>query len=624
MNVLNMFKKSESENTNGDHNSFIDYKGQVKAIRRSQAVIEFELDGTILKANDNFLNVMGYRAEEVEGKHHSMFAQPEYAASAKYRQFWEDLSKGEYKSESFLRLGKGGKEVWINASYNPIFDEDGNSFKIVKYASDITEQVIKNTNYSSQLEAISKSQAVIEFNMDGSILFANANFLNALGYSLDEVKGKHHSMFAEPQYAKSDEYRQFWENLNKGEFQTGEYLRIGKGGKQVWIQGSYNPISDYNGKPSKVVKFAIDVTEQKNLQNESERALKEVSKVMLGLADGDLMQRVQGEFSGAFSSLQQAVNQYCENLISRVNRIKEVSSVVGTGAKEISEGNENLSQRTEQQAASLEETSSSMEEMTSTVQQNADNAQQANQLALNAREQAENGGKVVTTAIDAMNEINTSSKKIADIISVIDEIAFQTNLLALNASVEAARAGEQGRGFAVVASEVRNLAGRSATAAKEIKELIEDSVSKVGEGSKLVNKSGETLDEIVNSVKKVTDIIAEISASSQEQASGIDEVNKAVLQMDENTQQNAALVEQAAAASQSMNQEANELTKQIGFFKVGKQDVSVNEINPIVKEERRSANRPWKQEAVKQVQTPTQNVKKVSGSDVDEQEWQEF
>jgi methyl-accepting chemotaxis protein len=365
-------------------------------------------------------------------------------------------------------------------------------------------------------------------------------------------------------------------------------------------------------------------TGMNELVDVSERVINDTLRVLSAMTQGNLNETINEDYQGVYEQLKNDTNTVIDKLKEVVINIKSSSDTVGTAAKEISQGNNNLSQRTEEQAASLEETSSSMEEMTSTVQQNADNAQQANQLALNAREQAENGGKVVTTAIDAMNEINTSSKKIADIISVIDEIAFQTNLLALNASVEAARAGEQGRGFAVVASEVRNLAGRSATAAKEIKELIEDSVSKVGEGSKLVNKSGETLDEIVNSVKKVTDIIAEISASSQEQASGIDEVNKAVLQMDENTQQNAALVEQAAAASQSMNQEANELTKQIGFFKVGKQDVSVNEINPIVKEERRSANRPWKQEAVKQVQTPTQNVKKVSGSDVDEQEWQEF
>jgi len=219
----------------------------------------------------------------------------------------------------------------------------------------------------------------------------------------------------------------------------------------------------------------------------------------------------------------------------------------------------------------LEETSASMEEMTSTIKQNADNAKQANQLAMAAREVAEKGGSVTLHAVEAMDEINKSSKKIADIINVIDEIAFQTNLLALNAAVEAARAGEQGRGFAVVASEVRNLAGRSATAAKEIKTLINESVQKVSDGSDLVNQSGQTLDEIVGSVKRVTDIISEISAASQEQASGIDQVNKAVVQMDQSTQQNAALVEESTSASQSMRQQASQLLAQVGFFKMSQE-----------------------------------------------------
>ncbi|MEO6185110.1 MAG: methyl-accepting chemotaxis protein, partial [Steroidobacteraceae bacterium] len=234
---------------------------------------------------------------------------------------------------------------------------------------------------------------------------------------------------------------------------------------------------------------------------------------------------------------------------------------ISKGADEISQGNTNLSQRTEEQASSLEETASSMEEMTSTVKQNADNAGQANQLAVAARDQAERGGVVVAKAVRAMAEINESSKKIADIISVIDEIAFQTNLLALNAAVEAARAGEQGRGFAVVATEVRNLSGRSATAAKEIKALIQDSVRKVDEGSDLVTQSGNTLEQIVASVKKVTDIVAEIAAASREQSAGIEQVNKAVTQLDELTQQNAALVEQASAASQSMAEQARGLNE---------------------------------------------------------------
>jgi methyl-accepting chemotaxis protein len=286
------------------------------------------------------------------------------------------------------------------------------------------------------------------------------------------------------------------------------------------------------------------------------------------IAEGKLGHDIDVNRSDELGALLQAFRTMDERLSTIVGEVRHGSSSVSTAAQQISRGNDDLSQRTQEQASSLEETASSMEEMTSTVKQNAENASHANQLARGAREQAERGGEVVAQAVTAMKEINVSSRKIADIVSLIDEIAFQTNLLALNAAVEAARAGEQGRGFAVVATEVRNLAQRSAGAAKEIKHLIADSAEKVRNGSDLVDQSGKALSEIVDSVKKVTDIVAEIAAASQEQSAGIDQVNHAVLQMDEMTQQNAALVEEAAAASRAMQEQANELTRQVGFFQI--------------------------------------------------------
>ncbi len=295
----------------------------------------------------------------------------------------------------------------------------------------------------------------------------------------------------------------------------------------------------------------------------------EVAGIVEGALQGDLSNRIRKDGkAGFFAALATGMNSLLDNVGDLVRTIKAAAVEVQTGAEEISKGNTSLSQRTEEQASSLEETASSMEQMTSTVKQTADNAMQANQLAMAARTQAEKGGEVVGAAVSAMGGINASSRKIADIIGVIDEIAFQTNLLALNAAVEAARAGEQGRGFAVVASEVRNLAGRSATAAKEIKALIQDSVGKVEDGSKLVDESGRTLEEIVQAVKKVTDIVAEIAAASQEQSSGIEQVNRAVMQMDEVTQQNAALVEEAAAAAEAIVEQTQSLNRVIARYKL--------------------------------------------------------
>jgi len=461
--------------------------------------------------------------------------------------------------------------------------------------------------FEYKMNAVGKAQAVIEFNMDGTIITANDNFLNCLGYSLDEIKGKHHRMFAEPAYGNSAEYQAFWAKLNRGEYDADVYRRLGKGGKEIWIQASYNPILDANGKPYKVVKFATDITGQKQAQNGVEKLIRaaaagqlserikteqftgaskeltesfnrlldsvatplhEAQGVLSALAANDLTKSMTGNYQGEFEQMKQSLNSALGNLNKTVALVRDAVDGVSAGAEQITKGNEDLSQRTSEQASSLEETSASMEEMTSTVKQNADNTKQANQLAIAARDTADKGGAVTVKAVEAMGEINKSSKKIADIITVIDEIAFQTNLLALNAAVEAARAGEHGRGFAVVAAEVRNLAQRSATAAKEIKGLINESIQRVNDGSELVNQSGKTLEEIVNSVKRVTDIIAEISAASQEQASGIDQVNKAIMSMDETTQQNAALVEETTSASQSMKEQAKELMRQVEVFKV--------------------------------------------------------
>jgi methyl-accepting chemotaxis protein len=516
--------------------------------------------------------------------------------------------------------------------------------KAVKSAAGVKLDSAELANLRGQLAALGKAHAVIECQPDGTILTANENFLRLTGYELPELQGQQHGLLA------GGPESPLWDKLSRGEYEVSRFQRYAKGGGELWVQGSYNPVLDASGTVYKVVAYLTDVTEralneaareqqleeQTRLSAQMAQSVVKTQEIIRAAAEGDLARRIDvtGQ-SGDLMKLGNAINTLLESVSDIVSGVKNAAAEVLRGAEEISQGNANLSQRTEQQSSSLEETASSMEEMTSTVKQNADNAGQANQLATAARDQAEKGGAVVGSAVKAMADINESSKKISDIIGVIDEIAFQTNLLALNAAVEAARAGEQGRGFAVVATEVRSLAGRSATAAKEIKELIQDSVRKVGDGSLLVTQSGQTLEQIVMSVKKVSDIVAEIAAASREQSSGIEQVNKAVMQMDEMTQQNAALVEQATAASQSMADQARDLTVMMEKYQVGDSGMAVARAPVKAKApvqalpERRAPNRPFsgkpaaptKAPPVKQ-EVPVAPARAVAnGNDAD---WREF
>jgi len=287
--------------------------GKISAIGRAQAVIEFNLDGTIITANENFLATVGYGLDEIRGKHHSMFVAPSERDSAAYREFWAKLGRGEFQSAEYKRFGKGGKEVWILASYNPILDDAGKPFKVVKFASDVTAEKLKAANYAGQIEAIGKSQAVIEFSMDGNVLTANQNFLDALGYSLSEIQGKHHSLFMPHDQRDSDAYRTFWAKLNRGEFQSGEYERVGKGGKQIWIQASYNPIRDLNGKPCKVVKYASDTTAQVVARMRSEKVRGMMETVAAGAE----------ELNASVREISEAMAKSRETAVIAVSRVEE-------------------------------------------------------------------------------------------------------------------------------------------------------------------------------------------------------------------------------------------------------------------------------------------------------------
>jgi len=490
------------------------FKGQIAAIHKSNAVIEFEPDGTIITANDNFLSATGYSLHEIQGKHHRMFVEPSYANSSDYQLFWAKLSDGEFDAGEYKRIAQGGKEIWIQASYNPIVDDSGKTIRVVKYATDITADKLRNANFEGQIDAIGKAQAVIEFNMDGTILSANQNFLDAVGYTLEEIQGNHHRMFVETEYGQSAEYRAFWEKLNRGEYEAAEYCRHHKNGDEIWIQASYNPILDLNGKPYKVVKYATDITAQVHMRKE-----------MANLID----------------TVVESTNQFSDSADS----LSDTSQTLASGAQS--------------QSAAIEQISASAQELTRTIAQVRDHASETDRLAVDTNQIAVEGGKAVAKSGEAMDLIKASSEQISEIIQVISEIASQTNLLALNAAIEAARAGEHGLGFAVVADEVRKLAERSSDAAKEISSLIKESTSRVTNGVALSSQAGTALERIVASVESTSGKITEIASASEQQMVSAQEVLTSIQQVADVTEQATAASEEMAASSEQLGSQARTL-----------------------------------------------------------------
>src|SRR5260221_7093742 len=314
----------------------LEQAAQAEAVSRAQAVIEFNMDGTIVTANENFLNALGYSLPEIRGKHHSMFVDQATRDSAVYREFWAKLNRGQFDSGEYKRIGKGGKEVWILASYNPVIDQNGKPLKVVKFATNVTAQKLQNADLAGQIAAIGKSQAVIEFNMDGTIITANSNFLNALGYSLGEIQGRHHSMFVDPADPDTAEYREFWASLNRGNYQAAEYKRLGKGGKEIWIQASYNPILDLNGKPFKYVKYATDTTVQVIARMRSEKVRGMMDQVASGAEELNASVR---EISEAMTKSQEtaatavdrveAADQQAQRLSAAAEQMSSIVELIG-------------------------------------------------------------------------------------------------------------------------------------------------------------------------------------------------------------------------------------------------------------------------------------------------------
>ncbi|MFC4236977.1 PAS domain S-box protein [Thalassospira xianhensis] len=431
------------------------------ALEKSLAAIEFETDGTIIRANDNFLSLMGYSLSEITGKHHRIFVPTQIRNAPEYDLFWKDLTAGQFKSQAFPRITKSGKQVWIEATYNPVFDRKGKVAKIVKFASDITARQEKLAELDGKVDAIGRSQAVIEFDLDGTIRDANDNFLSVMGYELSEIQGRHHRMFVEPEYARGADYADFWRDLRAGNFTAQQFKRIAKGGRVVWIEASYNPIFDANGVPYKVVKFATDVTEQVNL-----------------LID------LKAMIDNNFSEIDQSLYQLDEKSVFAVS----VSSETSANVQAVAAGSEEL-------AASIAEISRSMSE----ARTSTDRVFEKTVLA----------GR----STDKMTEVVAA---MGNIVEVIQNIASQINLLALNATIESARAGEAGKGFAVVATEVKNLANQAARATEQISGEIGGIQGIAAEVVDVLGSIRTDVETVLNNVTTISSAVEEQSAVTQE------------------------------------------------------------------------------------------------------------
>ena len=479
----------------------------IEALKKSQAIIEFTPDGRILTANANFLDAVGYSEKEIAGQHHSLFCPPDYVTTPEYRAFWKDLAAGRFQAGEFKRLGKNGRIVWLQASYNPVSDASGKIVRVVKFAADITNAKMLSLDSGGKITALNRAQAIIEFTPQGEVLTANDNFLTALGYRLDEIQGRHHRLFCDEAYVRSPEYQQFWAALGRGDFQAAEYKRIGKGGREVYIQASYNPIIDDTGAVVKVVKFATDITEsvRKRLRNET---------------------------------LSREINSELGDVVKQMVEATQMSAIASTASSETGSVVNSVAAASEELSASVRDISESM---------------------VHAQVNVTDIFKYAENANASANTLNESAASMNNIVTLIQDIAGQINLLALNATIESARAGEAGRGFAVVAAEVKSLANQAARSTHTISTEIGNMQAVTTEVVDALRLISSSMNSVLENIASIAGAIEQQNAVTVEISGNMQAAVTAVHDIEENLGRITSMFSKVAEASEHVKESVETL-----------------------------------------------------------------